>query len=343
MKHIVSVSIGITILLFSAFKGSVHAVTRYQDHVFHSYAVTKNIKYGSAPRYKRTGNETLLLDIYTPPQTDTETKRPVIIWIHGGSFVIGDKTSYEGLCIDYAKRGYVAITINYRLADHEVTKTDPEAPAIIQMAKADALAAVRWARANAATYGINANAIVVAGHSAGAVTALYAAYDTEDVGASGNPGVSSLVKAAVSVAGAIMPDRQNTIGPSDPPSILLHGELDTTVPYAYAQDVDKKLTAVNVAHEFYHYPTVKHNMVGASDVDQRIISFLYRYVVQNTPPTITKPGDFDNNNAINIIDFTLFMGYWWVNDKTKADFNGDNAITAIDYTIFLNYWYDDTH
>lgn len=308
---------------------------RYKDIIFPAVTVKHDITYGKAIAYKKTTEVKLKLDLYQPTG-DAETKRPAIIWIHGGSFVIGDKASYEGLATQYAKRGYVAASINYRLADHEVKKNDPEAPAIIQMAKYDALAAVRWMRANAAKYNIDPNKIIVAGHSAGAVTALYAAYDTQDVGQSGTPNVASTVAAAVSVAGAIMPDKQSSIQTGDPPSIMLHGELDSTVPYEYAQQTEAKLTAATIPHLWYHYPNVKHNMIGATHVDQHIYDFLYDYVITKT---IVIPGDMDGNGQVNIIDYTLFFGYWTFNNVSKADMNSDGKLNVIDFTLFMNFWH----
>lgn len=70
------------------------------------------------------------------------------------------------------------------------------------------------------------------------------------------------------------------------------------------------------------------------------------YVVDSNFPTYnatnisTSPADFDGNGTVNIIDFVLYMNYWWVNNLSKADFNTDGKINAIDYTIFMNYWHD---
>ena len=80
---------------------------RYRDQVFNSVTVTKDLQYGSAP--DANGNPVALkLDLYQPTG-DTQTKRPAIVWVHGGSFCCGDKTSPE--IVDeantFAKLGYV--------------------------------------------------------------------------------------------------------------------------------------------------------------------------------------------------------------------------------------------
>ena len=65
------------------------------------------------------------MDIYQPPASDTETSRPTFIYIHTGNFlpplynggITGDKidSSAVNVCKQMAKRGYVAVSINYRL------------------------------------------------------------------------------------------------------------------------------------------------------------------------------------------------------------------------------------
>src|SRR5215475_5758226 len=91
------------------------APLRYRDAVFSGVTKTADITYGSAPDYQ--GNPfTLKLDLYQPTG-DTNSHRPAVVWVHGGSFCCGDKTSGE--LVDEAnwlgQRGYVGASINYRL------------------------------------------------------------------------------------------------------------------------------------------------------------------------------------------------------------------------------------
>src|SRR5262249_15227758 len=69
------------------------APLRYRDLVFAGATVTSNVTYGSATDLS---NQvvTLTLDVYEPTG-DTVTARPAIVWVHGGSFAFGDKTSPE--------------------------------------------------------------------------------------------------------------------------------------------------------------------------------------------------------------------------------------------------------
>jgi len=91
------------------------APLRYRDFVFSTVSTTTDVMYGSAVN-NSAQTVPLLLDIYEPVG-DTVTERPAIVWVHGGSFSGGDKTSPE--LIDemntFAKKGYFNVSINYRL------------------------------------------------------------------------------------------------------------------------------------------------------------------------------------------------------------------------------------
>ena len=66
-----------------------------------------NIPYGPDPWWH-------LMDIYRP--RDAEGKIPVIIDVHGGGWVYGDKVLYSHYCMDLARRGFAVVNFNYRLA-----------------------------------------------------------------------------------------------------------------------------------------------------------------------------------------------------------------------------------
>ena len=127
----------------------------------------------------------LKLDIYEP---DNDIKnRPVFMFIHGGAFVGGSKQ--QGQIIDwanyYTSRGWVFISIDYRLKKHKgtvpkqwlefssnVPKKKRGQFLAIYPAIRDAKAAMRWIINNAKTYNINTDYITVGGGSAGAAAAI---------------------------------------------------------------------------------------------------------------------------------------------------------------------------
>jgi acetyl esterase/lipase len=207
---------------------------RYRDQVFANVNVTHDIVYGNAPDLQNNPVD-LKLDLYQP-DGDTVTQRPVVIWIHGGGFTTGDKSSGATEASFFARHGYVSASINYRLLSPtgcggQQNPTEECVQAALG-AQHDAQAAVRWFRKNAGTYGIDTSRIAVAGSSAGAVTSLLVDWRSEDPGTSGNPGFSSAVRAAVSMSGGA--PTNEWINQGDPPAIFFHGNADQTVPFNWA-------------------------------------------------------------------------------------------------------------
>jgi acetyl esterase/lipase len=207
---------------------------RYRDQFFSGVTATTDITYGSAP--DADGNPVdLKLDLYQPTG-DSAAKRPALVWVHGGGFTMGDKSSGRGRVTFFARLGYVAVSINYRLLSPDGCGGNPNPTPVCQNAaleaQHDAQAAVRWLRANAATYRIDTSRIAMAGASAGAVTSVLAATHSEDPGTSGNPGFASDIRAAVSVSGG-MPTNE-LIDAGDAPTMFIHGTEDRVVPFAWA-------------------------------------------------------------------------------------------------------------
>ena len=212
------------------------APLRYRDVIFPNLTITTGLVYGSAPDLS--GNPvTLTLDMYRPTG-DTQTSRPAIVLVHGGGFVAGDSTNSAmvKMANAFAKRGYVAVSINYRLlGDGNCAKEDPPSQQCVNAAFAaqhDAQAAVRWLRANAATYRVDPARIAVGGGSAGAVTALAVAVNSTDPGDSGNPGYSSKVGGAISISGWIPHDQASLFDPADSPILMFNGTADQSLPFS---------------------------------------------------------------------------------------------------------------
>ena len=201
------------------------APLRYRDPIFDAVTVTNNLSYGSAVNLS---NQTidLKLDLYQPTG-DTVTSRPAIVWVHGGSFTAGNKSSGE--LVDeantFSKMGYVNVSIDYRLETPGCSGASTNCIQAIQEATADSQTAVRFLRTNAATYGIDPNRIAIGGSSAGAIAALNVAYSTSE-------DATAAVRAAVSISGA-----QLVVGPitaGDAPVLDFHCTTDPLVQYAWA-------------------------------------------------------------------------------------------------------------
>lgn len=158
------------------------APLRYRDAVFTDVGVAKDLVYGSAPDASGTPVD-LKLDLYRPTG-DTVAQRPAVVWVHGGGFSKGDKASGANFATYFAQRGYVVVSINYRLLAPPSCGGEldpaPECEAAAIEAQHDAQAAVRWLRVNASTYGVDPNRIAVGGGSAGAVTSLLVGWRSDD-------------------------------------------------------------------------------------------------------------------------------------------------------------------
>jgi predicted esterase len=195
---------------------------RYRDLVFATVTKTSDVVYGSAMNIAGQ-TITLTLDVYEPTG-DSITQRPAIVWVHGGSFSGGDKTSPE--LVDesntFARKGYLNVSINYRLEPGGCPGTN--CITAMSEALADAQAAVRFLRTNASTYAVDVNRIAMGGSSAGAITALNAGFRTAE-----DP--TAAIGAAVSLSGANL---LSAIGAGDAPSLLFHGTADPIVPYSWA-------------------------------------------------------------------------------------------------------------
>jgi acetyl esterase/lipase len=202
------------------------APLRYRDLVFSTATTTSNVTYGSAVNNSGV-TVTLQLDIYEPTG-DTITERPAIVWVHGGSFCCGSKTSPEIVdeATTFARKGYFNVSINYRLEPGGCTSITPVCIIAIQEALEDAQTAVRFLRTNQALYGIDETRIAIAGSSAGAITALNVGFNSTEDPTAAVGGAVSLSGAGLLTGGAI--------DSGDAPSLLFHGTADTTVPYSWA-------------------------------------------------------------------------------------------------------------
>lgn len=104
-----------------------------------------------------------LLDLYRPREAGRPL--PVIVSVHGGAWVYGDKETYTFYCSDLARRGFAVVNFSYRLAPKH------KFPAALE----DADAAFRWVAAHAEEYGLDPSRVFAVGDSAGAhILGLYA-------------------------------------------------------------------------------------------------------------------------------------------------------------------------
>lgn len=221
---------------------------RYAEEVFSQFTLTSNLTYGQNSNWANS-TTVLKLDFYEPTN-DTLTARPLIIWVHGGSFIGGSKTDpdVKKLSENFAKKGYVCASIDYRLGFFPFDSTN--AVKAVVRAVQDLKGAIRYFYKDAQTtnqFKIDTNHIFIGGSSAGAITALHVAYLNDPCefsdymsvsalnslggleGNSGNPGYSTKVHAVINGCGALA--RYNWLEAGDVPLCSVHGTNDGTVTY----------------------------------------------------------------------------------------------------------------
>jgi acetyl esterase/lipase len=137
---------------------------------FDGVSVVRDVPYGPHERHR--------LDVFSPAGAHD---LPVVVFVHGGGFVAGDKSTagtpyHDNVGLWAARSGIVGVTMNYRLAPEHRWPSGSE----------DVGAAVAWLTANVAAHGGDPSRIVLMGSSAGAThVAGYAAMVGRDPGVRG--------------------------------------------------------------------------------------------------------------------------------------------------------------
>lgn len=129
--------------------------------------------------YREGPSQAWRLDLAMPENFGPQL-RPALVIIHGGGWSAGDKRDrpYRSMLLDYALKGYVVISVNYRL------RREAPMPACIE----DCKCAVRWLKAHAEEYRVDTKRIVAYGHSAGAHLVLMLGLAGPEAGLEGDGG-----------------------------------------------------------------------------------------------------------------------------------------------------------
>ncbi len=250
----------------------------------------------------------LKMDVYFPWKPAGPS--PVILFVHGGGWVAGTKTGTPGMSyfLELARRGYTTFSIDYRLAP---TYTFPSQ--II-----DVKCAVRHIRANAKEYNIDPQRIGAWGASAGGhlvallgtadqsagwdvgqyldqssrvnvVVDMYGVHDFTTEYVVGNlRGLDRMVFGASSPSDPKLAQASpvNYVTPDDPPFLLLHGDMDETIPVTQSQIFQDRLVAGGVSSVYVVVHNAGHGLgaVGGpidppyATISKTILGFFDQYL-----------------------------------------------------------------
>ena len=136
------------------------------------------------------------MDVYLPANRTFNTK--LIVFIHGGSFIEGDKSDFTAIVKELVKADFAVVNLNYRLVDQTGLYDTPskhlESAVKIKDQVSDVSLAVDYVLAHAKEWQVSESKIAIAGHSAGASLALLYAYDVRN---------TNKIKAVANLAGAL--------------------------------------------------------------------------------------------------------------------------------------------
>ncbi len=293
--------IGIIFVFF--IHNSLHTQVLYLDEITDSICI-------STYTYIQKEGQNLDMDVYTP-NYDNVKDRPVILYVHGGGFYTGIRNDEGALefCKKIASRGYVAVSISYRLlrkgtktllgCDCPVKDKQMALGAVID----DLQDAVRFLVMNKSDFEIDTNNIILCGSSAGAETVLSAVYNPFLYDVSSSPVKYSGV---ISLAGAIA-DTSCITKDMAIPSMLFHGSSDNIVPYGTAphhycsenssgylilngsESISKKLKELGTPYWFYTINGKDHcvSWTPMSKQFNEIMQFCYDFVLTHDQKQIS--------------------------------------------------------
>ncbi len=285
---------GGSLLAFSA-----NAQTLYLDEQF-GFTRTTGVTYATQLVGSPATNMDLKLELFQPSGAGVPAQNPGLILIHGGGFVGGNRFSGRliEICEEMAKRGWVCISIDYRLSgddpvvnsNFQIIETvvndsgESSEGAAIAAASEDAWAAFNWMIDNAGSLGVDPERIGIGGSSAGAVTALIVGYVLDDLSISAKGSID-----AVFDMWGTLGDTPASIQADDPPLMIAHGEDDTTVSVSGAYALRDQSDLVGLPYEIHVFPDTGHGfnifnyeVAPGESTFERFVSFFYVHVALET-------------------------------------------------------------
>jgi len=259
------------------------------------------------------GHERNKLDLYLPQQDGGQKQKvgrlPLIIWVHGGAWMGGDKKDCPA--VRFVHKGYAVASINYRLSQHATF------PAQIE----DCKAAVRFLRANADKYNLDPKRFGAWGASAGGhlVALLGTTSDVKEFDKGENLNVPSRVQAVCDyfgptdflkigefpstikhydanspesklIGGAVLENKEacrranpiTYVTRDDPPFLIVHGDTDPLVPHNQSELLYDALQKVKVEAKLHIVKGGGHGDGGFKDpaIEKMVDEFFDKHLMK---------------------------------------------------------------
>lgn len=259
--------------------------------------VPENVIAHAGLTYATVGDNELKLDIYSPK--NTVKPAPLVVLVHGGCWMDGTREEMGFYAVNLARRGYVTASVDYRLSE------EAPYPAAID----DLRSAVQWLTTNAATYDIDPSRIALMGASAGGHLVEYLGYaantSTKEYPNGSGPkvqaiiplyGWSDLTDASVNYQyymelflGSKYADAPKLyeeaspithVDKQDPPTLLLHGTIDTIVPITQADNLAKKLEQNDVPYIYAPFKGGYHGYDMFKDSNPSVMYLIEEFLAE---------------------------------------------------------------
>lgn len=313
--------------------------------------VVDNVIYGQNTNWQGSIVNLDYIIAYPNFKSDTLQKRPFILLIHGGGFIDGNKYQMAPVMMDFAQRGYVCASINYRIGwdltgdPFACNGTNTSLAKAVYRAMQDANAAFRHFAANCDKYNIDTNYFFAGGVSAGAVTSLLISYATQENMNSLYPSFinelgplnsvtnnyknSFKIKCVMSSSGG-MNDTSFINSNNALPTIMFHGTADVNIPYGTgyvyncinylrtqgSEEITKRFKNLKKPFELDYVPGGGHeNFYPLDYLPKRAAGFLKRYLCNDSRQVIVE-------NFTTVSDVSL---------------GGFNTVLPVDFTLYQNY------
>lgn len=229
-----------------------------------------NEAYGSDPKQT--------MDVYLPAgRTSTDT--PLLIYIHGGAWIDGDKSEFLQVkgTLEEQFQGYAFVSLNYRLYDFQTGQNG------IADQEQDIVSALEYIESQMANWNISDD-VIISGASAGGHLALLYAYKNNTSDLKGAvaffpptdlielygfnnltaSGLNALIGGTPTTAASVYQDLSPAyfVDGEDVPTIFFHGDLDNVVPLSQSQILEDALEDANVRHQFTMVPGQGHGFTS---------------------------------------------------------------------------------